>query len=108
MRRPSRWTLWLLAFAGVGFAFYVAAFLLPAPQSPPINWESFERIQTGMSRAEVEKILGNQPGDYTTGDIENIGLKSNDNGLPSRWASRWLGDRGLIAVAFDRNGKVWD
>jgi hypothetical protein len=50
---------------GLAVVVVVGAFALWPGQSK-ITRESFDRIQKGMSRAEVEAILGGPPGDYRT------------------------------------------
>ncbi len=63
-RRKLLWTLAALT------PIAAAAFLLLRPPPPSrVTLVSFLSIQNGMSRAEVEAILG-PPGDYSTGPIE--------------------------------------
>jgi hypothetical protein len=64
---------------------------------------NFDRIKEGMSRAEVEEILG-PAGDYTTGptyyhsqlSLEWLHLYADE--LPGY---QWQGDDGTIVVFFD-------
>src|SRR5436853_4262707 len=63
MRRPSRWNLWLLAFAAVGVGTYAGVRFLPK-QTHRFDQAAFDRIQLGMTRAQVESVLGSPPGDY--------------------------------------------
>jgi hypothetical protein len=58
-----------------------AVVLLPRPDR--IAREDYDRIRPGMTRGEVEAILG-PPGDYRTGRGES---DFGDNS-----ASRWIGD----------------
>jgi hypothetical protein len=55
----------LVALAGLTVVAAGVAVVWPRPPSR-ITRENFDRIPTGMSRAEVEAILG-PPGDYRTG-----------------------------------------
>jgi hypothetical protein len=53
-----------------GVALYVVALLLlRLPQPPPVGREHIARIQNGMSREEVNAIIGCPPADYTTKNI---------------------------------------
>jgi hypothetical protein len=121
-----------------GLAVVVAAGAVVLWQRPPsrITRENFERIKEGMSRAEVEAILG-PPGDYRTGDgemdygMENEawmpdtgpdvakGLSPDFDKLETNWkrdpgqspedpSSRadWLGDSFGIAIAIGPSGSV--
>lgn len=72
----------------------------------PIRYQNFDRIQEGMTRAEVETLLGCPPGDHTTGPVE---FDSDDMGIliialdmrQGRWLKEWDGDQGNIMVSFD-------
>jgi hypothetical protein len=55
---------WLLALAGL--AVLVAGVVVLWPRPERITPEKVDRIHEGMSRAEVEAILGGPPGDYRT------------------------------------------
>jgi hypothetical protein len=85
----------------------VAALLLlwtprpkPAPISPPpprpwVTQESVHRIKSGMSRAEVEAILG-PPGDYTTRPVSCFSLR------PGVGLSRRVSGRKLVPGSIGR------
>jgi hypothetical protein len=73
-----------------------------------LTWENFERIQLGMTRDQVERILG-PPGDYSRGGglysgpglIRTIGI--------ARFAKEgelWWNDGPNIIVHFDSADKV--
>jgi hypothetical protein len=66
-----KWKL-LLTLAMLVLSLTAATFV-PWPGSQPlrITQENFARIHQGMSRAEVEAILGS-PGDYRTGPTELV------------------------------------
>jgi hypothetical protein len=57
----------LLAALAVGLAVLAAAALWPrTPRGERVTRDNYDRLREGMSRAEVEAILGS-PGDYRTG-----------------------------------------
>jgi hypothetical protein len=73
-----------------------------------IDRDHFDRITEGMSRAEVEDILGGPPGDFRTKPVEY----SHTCALPldfecdgGRW-EWWTGDDGRIELLFDRQDKM--
>jgi hypothetical protein len=71
-----------------------------------IDGEHYDRIKVGMSRAEVEAVLGGPPGDFTT---EDVSYKVPDSDLviftegPYEF---WAGNDADIWVAFDERGDV--
>ena len=73
MRR--RWLWWVLAVAIV----LAAAFVLRSPRADRITPENYARVQPGMTRAEVEAILG-PPGDFRKGpsNAPNPALEAAD------------------------------
>jgi hypothetical protein len=54
----------LIATIAVLVVLFVAVAFVLWPRTDPITQENFDRIRAGMSRAEVEAILGGPPGDY--------------------------------------------
>ena len=65
---------------------------------PAVSRERFERLKKGMSREEVEAIIGVPPGTYETErriSIGTFGLHRGDH---------WQGDEGIITVTFDATG----
>jgi hypothetical protein len=70
-----------------------------------INVVSFQQIRKGMTRQEVEKLLGAPPGDYTSGRSSGSLLAlPTAPGEKSRY--HWASDEGLITVAFDKDDRV--
>jgi hypothetical protein len=105
----------LLIVAGVALA---AAVIVPAALELPayrqklargrlIDPAHCKRIKAGMSRAEVEAILGGPPGDFRT---ENVGflvsIPAGDWVVSVERSESWVGDEGRIAVVFDEQGRV--
>jgi hypothetical protein len=117
-----RWYLLVGAFA-LAALIVVGYYVCESIDDGPIRYRNFEKIQEGMTLANVEDLLGCPPGNYTTGrlymkvvqkDGSNsyqpmiaIGLHSygiTDPGLGA-WHG-WHGDRGQITVVVDEEGKV--
>src|SRR5262249_14859791 len=64
----------------------------------------------GMSRAEVEAILG-PPGDYRTGPVwyEDLGIVDGLTvPLENEFGARWYGDKAASYVFFTQSGCVED
>jgi hypothetical protein len=95
----------------------IAAALLPAPAlvsalspRPTIDEEVFDRIEEGMTREEVEAIVGAPPGDYTTGPVlvgsawgvRGPGYSDSPPGLGS-----WWGDDGVLEVQWASGRVCW-
>jgi hypothetical protein len=96
-----------------GLAVVVAAGVVVLwPREDRITVENFERIRDGMSRAEVEAILG-PSGDHTAGDTEPDLEHQKWQSLtpPESYGSqealeRWIDDRACIGIGFDSAGNV--
>jgi hypothetical protein len=111
-----------------GLAVVVAAGVLVLwPRADRVTRASFDRIQIGLSRADVEAILG-PPGDYRTGlgevrwstkswvpdpAADSPYLRFNWSGNPvdpedpSRWAV-WMSDSVQMCITIDGSGSVVD
>lgn len=79
-----------------------SAFLrLRSLSNSPINVENFNRIQEGMTQAEVEAILGGPPGSYTKRPVV---------WYASRITSYWVGDKWIISIEWSSelgSDEVW-
>jgi hypothetical protein len=90
-----------------------AAVFARKPRPDRVTRENLDRIETGMSRAEVEAILG-APGDYRTQPTEYVDLggsimhpRFGPDGQPidnSIWY--WRGNDLDICLFADESGKV--
>jgi hypothetical protein len=81
----------VLAFAGV------AAFVLwPPPITPGLTQENFDQVQVGMTRADVEAILGKPAVFAGTGFI---GPQTH----PDQGVDLW-GDQQVVSIFFDGKG----
>jgi hypothetical protein len=101
----------LVALAGLAVTVTGGVVVL-WPRGDRITRENCDRIQEGMSRAEVEAILG-PPGDYLTAGPSNTTADLFDENGNVRTVRHdgtvicfWVGDRAIIYVPFDRNGKT--
>lgn len=108
-RLRSRWLLAALCLLLAADLGLLALRLSPSP----INAASLDRIRPGMTRAEVEALLGGPPGDYRRrGAVYDALAVVVPDGQPeadkytSEGTEEWLGDRMLIAVRFDRGDRV--
>src|SRR5262245_45130739 len=109
--------------AGAIFISLVCVVVSLPWNSQPIGPENYNRIGLGMSREEIEKIIGMPPGIYTThpmsvghavtaegpwgGLISEIGRPRStiqkERGPKGR-VSKWWGEHYAIEVAFDEQG----
>lgn len=106
--RINRWLMFgLLLACTVGVALVVLAFL----PRPGINKENFDRIEVGMTRAEVEAIFGGPPSWTPVGNRAEWGnngaydlatIDFDDNGCVVRTAWRDLDERTLCQKLLDR------
>lgn len=91
----------LLFLAGAG-----ALLWLNTPRHR-ISRESFEKIQVGMTRAEVEEILGVPPGDYGPGNTYALLNQSRGATFPTGWSTvAWKAGDMSVLVAYDLEGRV--
>ncbi len=107
----KRYLLAVLALA----ALAVASTRVLWPQRDRVTQENIDRIQAGMSRAEVEAILG-PLGDHRTGPTKRRRLEILTRGYEwppgvtpiSNRTSReqWAGDRGDCWVDFGPSGVI--
>ena len=102
-----------------GLAVVVAAVILLRLPRDPITWKNFDRILKGMTRAEVEAILG--PPNLTWDGLNNL-QEEDFEPIPAiqPWGQEtdlsppneengdfWLGNAGALAVTFEDDRAVW-
>jgi hypothetical protein len=102
-----------MALAGLAVVFAAGAVMLWPPQNR-VTRENYDNIREGMSRAQVESILG-PPGDYSTGPSNLIG-PDLDSGGSADWSKAgedfgktnllWASDEGVIQVQFGPRGAI--
>jgi hypothetical protein len=103
----------LVALAGLAVLLSVGAVLV-WPPADRITEANFLRIKEGMTRAEVEAILG-PVGDYSTGPLVFDGhrqslyvpISHNVFGDELQEEFLWRGDCLEIIVHFNSSGRVW-
>jgi outer membrane protein assembly factor BamE (lipoprotein component of BamABCDE complex) len=108
-RRKLRW---VLALAGL----IAAGMVMSGCQPSRLTIENCDRIREGMTRAEVEAIVGVPPGDYRLRPPEDEQIDSNSTASFQKMQSstrsfgetleRWRNDQVLLMVVFDSEGKV--
>jgi hypothetical protein len=92
---------WIIPLVAVLLIFGGMTPLL-APRPSPVTKAAFERIETGMTKAEVENILGGPLGDYTTRPRSTARSSAvTCIGWAARDAEEWDGDEVTIWVVFE-------
>src|SRR6266581_762902 len=77
----------------IGFATHLL--LMPRPR---INLDAVQKIEPGMTRKQVEDLLGVAPGNYSQGGkAEYFGWGFER----PPWGEEWIGDEVAIIVRFD-------
>jgi hypothetical protein len=99
-----------LLAALAGLAVVVAAVVVVLWQAPTsrLTLENLGHLREGMTRAQVEAILG-APGDYRTGPLEFVGQARSVRIEPSRESHgtdgstylQWADDARFIGINFD-------
>src|SRR5262249_62277212 len=81
--------------------------LWPRPTPPGASWANVERVENGMTRAEVEAIIG-PPGDYRTGptNYEPAGISGGVIvEADERWYA-WAFDDYFLTAQYDASGRL--
>jgi hypothetical protein len=115
---PRRLLVVLAVSALVLLVVAAKPILFPAG-NPRLTQENFDRIKEGMSREEVEAILG-PPGDYCTAPAQIVPSPGSPEpwqvwqrhwdwrSIPTRSSLIWVGDRESITVWFESGkGVFW-
>jgi hypothetical protein len=97
MKVPHRWKL-LAVLATLAVALLARTVIL-WPRSRIVQ-EDADRIKHGMTRAQVEAILG-PPGDYRTEQHSLSGMW-----LPGKRALNWEADAGGVRIVLDSEDRV--
>ena len=103
--RPKWILLAVLLVLLLGAAGIELPVLFPRPSKATAA--NFSRITVGMTRVEVEDILGGPPGDYRNGPTGKALFPKLGRLTPGY--EFWWGDEGFIAIRFDgRSGAMPD
>jgi hypothetical protein len=96
-----KWWIGLLAVLLV-----LGGALLPLlfPRSSKVTRANFDRIEMGMSRAEVEALFGGPPGDYRTRPVTISRISTWSTSISVLHAESWSGDEGDAVIYFDGGG----
>jgi hypothetical protein len=89
----------LLVCAALAGLLYVQIFTAASP----VRWENVPAIKAGMTRADVEALLGAPPGVYATRAIQVQPFPPSQR----PW-TLWIGDDRAVCVAFDELESVTD
>jgi hypothetical protein len=101
----------LLAVSLAVLAVVAARPILLPPTNPRITEANFERIERGMTLANVEALLG-PPGDYRTGPTQPSPRILSGRSWGPWWTyegvsqQHWEGDGARITVWLDPDGRV--
>jgi hypothetical protein len=71
-----------------------------------VSQANYQKIRKGMSRDEVQKLLGGPPGNYTIfRNVKAPGIYASGTWYFYTDTVHWIGDSGVIEVTF-QDGKV--
>jgi hypothetical protein len=76
---------------------------ISGPRRPMTSQADCGRIEVGMTRAQVEHVLGGPPGDYCT----RPALPPETGWKYAHW-DQWYGDGGMVFARFDEDGRLSD
>src|SRR5207237_1018978 len=94
MRAKRVW----LAVAGFVLTGCLVAMLFRAGSGGSISLASYQKIKPGMTRAQVEAVLGGPPRREVCPMVDIY--------CGTRLGEEWWGEEGIITVYFDGTGKV--
>jgi hypothetical protein len=90
----------LIVLLATALVLFGAMLPLVLPRHCPVTREACERIEEGMTQAEVHAILGRPPGDYRTRPSAPPALNPRVRFGPPRLTEEWEGDEGTITVDY--------
>src|SRR5262249_28973773 len=81
--------------------------LWPRPTPPGASWANVERVENGMTRAEVEAIIG-PPGDYRAGptNYEPAGISRGVIIEADERLYAWAFDDYFLTARYDASGRL--
>ena len=105
MTQAVKRSRWLLGAGAICVVVVLLVFYARDRWLLPIDQDACDRIQPGMSLAEVEGILGGPPGNYTGLFLKkDVSIPLTVAGSTSR--KQWIGTRGVLIVFFDEQERV--
>jgi hypothetical protein len=74
----------------------------------PIQYQNYDQLRPGMTRAEVEQVLGGRPGRYCTGPVKPFKPRITNTASypPAEEFCEWEGDCDRICLGFDKDGRL--
>jgi hypothetical protein len=90
----------LIGVLAAGLLLAGVLLALVTPRSCPVTRTRCARIETGMTRAQVDAILGVPPGDYRTHPGLSVSVASGGWSMVSGSIESWTGNEGELAVCF--------
>ena len=103
----------LLVLAAAAATVALGLWLALAPERDhPLSVETYRKITLGMTRAEVEAVVGGPPGavgpppKYLSGGVVEYEGHIGPHGFFVGPTAEWYGHRGRIVVGFDDGGRV--
>ena len=99
----GKWKHFLLVIGVLSLLGVPCFFLVrPAPRQPGISWGNLWRIQAGMSRKQVEELLGGLPQTEVNGSVPI----SNTSPAAYHMALLWSGAELDVWVYLNAEGRV--
>lgn len=89
----------LLLVLAIGVAIGILVFI---PPTPGVTYANYSRIEEGMSRDEVNALLGAPRRQGVAGGV----FRGDSDGKPGLASSRWDSGDNAVVVEFDEDGRV--
>lgn len=106
----SRYTLALLLIGTVAAVLIIA--IVPPWEEELFTDQHYERLKEGMTRGEVEGVLGGPAGDYSQGKGGpyhfgwHVRIDKMDLPSPAEIRDEWYGPHGAIWIEFGNDGRL--
>lgn len=98
----------LLLLGGAACLLVAGYFVYGWLTASPINRDTFERIENGMTLKEVEELIGLPPGEYEKGVMYWYAEPGSMFGMKGDKCESWSSNNGQIVVWVSPEGKVTD